>query len=265
MPLSSTPPLFALAQGFELILASASPRRRQFLTEWGIPFQLVSAKAEEPRPAPDEPPDAYTRRAAVAKARAVAKVLNLHKSGNDPNFSKHMAHHPQVILSADTVVTMNGDILGKPKNSEHARCMLERLNGHGHEVISAVCLLLSASEAAGDDAAQEGRALQPSLSTVPLPGLTETHYGIWRQLVFSDTSRVFFHHWQSHVLNAYVRTGEPDDKAGAYAIQGQGAMLIERLEGSWSTVVGLPMTPLAHLLLYLGVLTPALPCPEQAG
>ena len=256
---SVTPPvaqsLFTLADGVELVLASASPRRRQFLTDWGVPFRLASTSAEEPRPAPGESPDAYTRRAAVAKARAVANELGMDLTGTDTENSPCGVR--RVILAADTVVAMNGDILGKPEHPGHALHMLERLNGHGHEVISAVCLLLP------DPATSSDKASQLALpAESPLPRIDESRSGACRQLVFSDTSRVFFHQWSRSVLEAYVRTGEPDDKAGAYAIQGQGAVLVDRMEGSWSTVVGLPVTPLARLLLHMGLMVPT---PQRAG
>ena len=87
-----------------------------------------------------------------------------------------------------------------------------------------------------------------------LPKLQIRDYGHWRQLVFSDTSQVCFSHWPLSALQAYVGSGEAQDKAGAYAIQGQGAFLAERVDGSWSTVVGLPLSPLASLLLHCRIL-----------
>ncbi len=208
-------PLFRLAPGLELILASASPRRRQFLSEWGLPFATARPTGVEPRPEADEKPDAYTRRAAQAKALAVERRL-------DP-----ATRARALILAADTVVALEGDILGKPRDTGHALEMLTRLTGRGHEVISAVCLL-------------------------PPPGWPGGPVEL-----FSDVSRVFFHDWPRSVLAAYARTHEPDDKAGAYAIQGQGAFLVERVEGSWSTVVGLPVTPLVRILLERGLIFPA--------
>ena len=199
-------PLFTLVPGLRLILASASPRRRQFLHEWGLPFTSVRPKGAEPQPEHDETPDAYFRRAA-AKALAVARQT---------------AGDEILILAADTVVALHGDILGKPRDAQEALGMLQRLSGQRHEVISAVCLLL--------------------------PG--------GRRRVFSDASRVFFHAWPTSVLAAYVRTHESDDKAGGYAVQGQGAFLGERVEGSWSTVVGLPTTMLARMLLDEGIISP---------
>ena len=257
-------PLFALASGYRLVLASASPRRRLFLSEWGLPFELARPKGAEPLPTPGENPYAYTRRAATAKAYAVAAGLAetsdmpgaaglaetaglaeiaglacASTAGGVPPYNR------TIILAADTVVTVDGDILGKPDDSRHALDMLQRLSGRGHEVISAVCLLLPSpdnSEAVTEDG----------------------HFENTEELVFSDVSRVFFHPWPESVLRAYVATGEPHDKAGAYAIQGQGAFLVDRIEGSWSTVVGLPVTQLARLLLDRGFMLPcSFPHPSQ--
>ena len=234
-------PLFRLSAGYELVLASGSPRRRQFLNEWGLPFRLALADAEEPRPAPGESPEAYTRRAAIAKALAVGQ--NLLPNPALPH-AAGAALQP-VILAADTVVAIDGDILGKPHSPAHALSMLERLSGASHEVISAVCLLLPP---------QCGGI--PAASALPELNVQDTVQGDFRMLSFSDVSRVYFHHWPQPVLQAYVDTGEPNDKAGAYAIQGQGAVLVERVEGSWSTVVGLPVTPLAQVMISLGIMQP---------
>ena len=235
-------PLFRMASGLELLLASASPRRRQFLNEWGIPFHLALTNADEPRPELGESPEAYTRRAATAKALASGHAVRQQGAAN---------HELQpVILAADTVVAVDGDILGKPENPAHALRMLERLNGRGHEVISAVCLLLPA-----DAAFSPAQASGPA-GTNTAPNVDECCVDSFRMLSFSDTSRVFFHHWPQPLLQAYLDTGEPHDKAGAYAIQGQGAVLVERVDGSWSTVVGLPVTQLAQVMLDRGLMLP---------
>lgn len=224
-------PLFRLAPGLRLILASASPRRRQFLMEWGLPFVLARPAGVEPRPEAGESPDLYTRRAAVHKALAVESVLSPERRAQS------------LILAADTVVAVDGDILGKPRDDEHACAMLARLAGRAHAVISAVCLIPPAR-------------WSPSQSPGRSPDIAQG-WSRGARTVFSDTSRVFFHPWPEDVLRAYVRTGEPMGKAGAYAIQGQGAFLVSRVEGSWSTVVGLPVTPLARLLLDGGLIFPA--------
>lgn len=125
--------LFALAPGIRLVLASTSPRRRQFLEEWGLPFVPVRPENAEPRPKPGENPQQYTMRAAEAKALAVAS---------------HPTHADALVLAADTVVALEGDILGKPRDQAEALSMLARLSGRGHDVISAVCLVLPARAAA---------------------------------------------------------------------------------------------------------------------
>lgn len=203
------PPLFALPGGWELVLASHSPRRRQFLKEWGLAYRIVTGRDEEPRPRAGEAPAAYARRAARAKALSAAAADG-------------QAAGPRVLLAADTIVALGEDILGKPADRAQALEMLRRLAGRTHEVISAVCLLGPQDE----------------------------------EIVFHDVSRVRFAPWPEAVLAAYAATGEPDDKAGAYAIQGQGAVLVEAVDGSWSTVVGLPVSRLAQEMLSRGWLTP---------
>lgn len=203
------PSLFALPGGWELVLASHSPRRRQFLEEWGLAYRIVTGRDEEPRPRAGEAPAAYARRAARAKALSAAAADG-------------QAAGPRVLLAADTIVALGEDILGKPADRAQALEMLRSLAGRTHEVISAVCLLGPQDE----------------------------------EIVFHDVSRVRFAPWPEAVLAAYAATGEPDDKAGAYAIQGQGAVLVEAVDGSWSTVVGLPVSRLAQEMLSRGWLTP---------
>ena len=267
---TSRQPLFTLTEGFRLVLASGSPRRRLFLSEWGLPFELARPDGAEPLPLPGEQPDAYTRRAAAAKAYAVAASLD--RTGARASAS---TQDKAIILSADTVVAVDGDILGKPHDAAHALAMLQRLTGRGHEVISAVCLLLPHSAGAPEETSgaapgnasgnTSGNVSGNTSGATPDRAPYATHSAdntaacqgcSAEELIFSDTSRVYFHPWPESVLRAYVDTGEPHDKAGSYAIQGQGAFLVDRIEGSWSTVVGLPVTQLAHLLLHRGFMRP---------
>lgn len=125
-----------------------------------------------------------------------------------------------VIIAADTVVALEDELLGKPEDAEDALRMLCMLAGREHSVISAVSVIF--------------------------PGGDEVD--------FYDTTEVHFHAWPEEVLRAYAYSGEPLDKAGAYAIQGQGAFLVEAIRGSWSTVVGLPVTQLVALLLERGAI-----------
>ena len=128
-------PLFLLRPGIRLVLASASPRRRQFMDEWGLPYTIVRPTGVEPRPEHGETPAAYALRAATAKARAVAASAD---AGAD-----------DLILAADTVVALGHDILGKPADDADALDMLRRLSGREHEVITGVCCLFPDGSSAG--------------------------------------------------------------------------------------------------------------------
>lgn len=194
-----------------LVLASGSPRRQQFLRELGLEFSIDQSNGEEPRPETGEDPAAYAMRAAAHKAAAVAP-----------------AHPGCTIVAADTIVVIDGDILGKPKDAEESLSMLERLSGQEHTVITAVGML--------------------ALNARP-----EVRFGA-RPVEFFCSSRVRFHPWPRDVLAAYARSGEPLDKAGAYAVQGLGAFLVAEIHGSWSNVVGLPLTELTETLLRLGAI-----------
>jgi septum formation protein len=196
-----------------LVLASASPRRRDFLRLLGPDFEIVPPEGDEPRPVRGENPAAYAMRAAEAKARSVA------------------AKRPDaLVLGADTVVALADDILGKPDIREDALRMLRMLAGKTHEVISACCCLS------------------------PGGGMRKIRGG----------ARVRFFPWPEEVLACYAATGEPSDKAGAYAVQGMGAFLAESVEGSASAVAGLPLAELTALLLELGAITPAPPNREPS-
>ena len=170
-------------------------------------FQVVPADIEEtltPGPLPQA-----VARLALDKARAVAVRL---RDG--------------VILGADTVVVIGGEVLGKPENAEAARAMLRRLRAREHEVLTGVAVV----------DAQSGQAA-----------------------TISVVSRVRMADYDDAALDAYVATGEPLDKAGAYAIQGRGGALVAGLEGSFSNVVGLPLEETARLLVAFGVRISARP------
>jgi len=191
-----------------LILASASPRRRELLASTGIVFHSVPSAVDE-HPLPGERPEAYVRRLALAKAEAVAH------------------HHPRaVILGADTTVTIAGLLLGKPDSSDQARQMLCRLSGQVHHVVTGV-------------------AVVPAKSTGGPTG---------QCLVEVTSSRVRMRPLTVRTIDWYLRTEEPMDKAGAYAIQGLGAALVEWVEGSYTNVVGLPLTQTLALLKRVGII-----------
>ena len=182
-----------------LILASASPRRRELLQQIGLAFTVVTADIDE-TPLAGEHHASYTLRLADAKARAV------------------LAMHPDaVVIGADTTVAVGGDLLGKPLDADDAARMLRLLRGCGHQV------------------------------TTGLAVLTRD-----QTLTATETTEVFFSDMTDDDIAAYVATGEPMDKAGAYAIQGRAAQWIPRIAGEYSNVVGLPLARLAELLKRVG-------------
>jgi septum formation protein len=182
-----------------LILASASPRRLELLAQIGVRAKVLPVTVDE-SVSPGERPAAYVERLALAKARAGLKAAR-REGWLDP------------VLGADTAVTLDGRILGKPVDRAEAMAMLDWLSGRCHRVMSAVALVREDREA-----------------------------------VKLSTSEVCFRVIPEAEREAYWRNGEGRDKAGAYAVQGAGAVFVERLSGSYSGVVGLPLFETAQLL-----------------
>lgn len=182
-----------------LILASASPRRRELLAGLGLPFSVVVSGLEE-RPWPREKPASYALRNAAEKARAVAAL-----------------HPTSVVLAADTIVVLGDQILEKPADTAHATAMLRLLSGREHVVMTGVCVWR------------------------PLPGG-------FHEAADTVHTRVVFRALSEADIAAYVATGEPMDKAGAYAIQGGAAEFVERIDGPYDNVVGLPLDAVRRLL-----------------
>lgn len=185
-----------------IVLASASPRRAALLRSAGIDFEVLIADVDE-TPRPDEDATAYVRRLAEAKAREVVG-----RAGG------------RAVLGADTVVVVDGRILGKPGDAAEAGWMLRMLSGRGHEVVTGVSLIPA-------DSAEQG-------SGTPR---TRTSHTTVEFATLSDP-----------VVEWYVSSGEPMDKAGGYAIQGLASRFVTRIEGSYSNVVGLPVALVYSLL-----------------
>jgi septum formation protein len=193
-----------------LVLASASPRRAELLRQIGVRFDVQVANVPEILDAGEAPYD-YVSRLALAKARALALTSVL------------------PVLGADTVVVCDGQVLEKPRDAEHGQAMLLQLSNRRHQVMTGVALVVkstSKSAAASVDDSS-GEIVTQSL------------------VVSTD---VFFGPITPEQALAYWQTTEPQDKAGGYAIQGLGAMFVERIEGSYSNVVGLPLYETAQLL-----------------
>jgi len=184
-----------------VILASASPRRRELLRLVGIDHEVRPADIDESY-LPGERPDAHAERLARGKAEAIAAVAG----GN------------AVTIGSDTIVVVDGDVLGKPRDREHARQMLRRLSGRSHVVMTGVAVSW----------------LGKTLSSVEQVGVS-----------FRDLS--------DDEIDRYIDTGEPMDKAGAYGIQGFGATIVERVDGDYFAVMGLALNRLAALLRQAGL------------
>jgi septum formation protein len=183
-----------------LVLASASPRRSDLLRGAGIRFEVRPADIPEIEQ-PGEAPVAFAQRLAHSKALAVAERVG--------------ASPPRLVLGADTIVVLNGEVLGKPRDSDHALELLERLTGREHSVVTAVALVVS--------------------DTLQV-----------RQTVV--TSRVEMRAVGRDELIAYVATGESLDKAGGYAVQGGARSFVTRIHGSETNVIGLPLDETLDLL-----------------
>jgi septum formation protein len=194
-----------------LVLASASPRRRELLTQAGFSFQVRAAHIPED-PYPNEDPIAYVTRLAREKAQAVFDQLSA-PGGHSAETAINLAVEPLAVLGADTTVTLDNHILGKPEDHADAARMLRLLSGRTHRVITGVALVTAEST----EVAAEVTAV--------------------RFLTLSDEE-----------IAAYIATGEPMDKAGAYAIQGRAARWIPRIEGDYFNVVGLPIALVSTLL-----------------
>lgn len=187
-----------------IVLASASPRRHEVLTQMGVRFQVAEHTVDE-RLLPGESPVAFVQRLALEKARSVQAL---------------QPHNPLPVMGADTIVVCAQQILGKPVDREDALRMLALLSGHRHQVHTAVALCLGA-----------------------------------RQEVVLSTTEVGFKPLSAAQMQRYWESGEPEGKAGAYAIQGLGGLFVNALNGSYSGVVGLPVFETGELCARFGVQT----------
>ncbi len=186
----------------QIILASASPRRKELLKRTGLRFKTEPSNYKEEIPAGLEPHE-LARNISLEKAQVVATK-----------------HRSSVVIAADTIVVLDSHIMGKPHTDTDAHNMLELLGGRTHSVITGFSIIDTANN----------KTISRSVETM-----------------------VYFKKLATAEIDAYVQTGEPLDKAGAYAIQGLGALLIERIEGDYYNVIGLPLSALAGALKEFGI------------
>ncbi|MEE1130349.1 MAG: Maf family protein [Caryophanon sp.] len=186
-----------------LILASASPRRKELIERLNVPFSIHTADVDEQSIAVLTP-EQYVKDVALLKARAVAQ-----------------SHHHAVVIGADTTVAQGNTLLHKPVDEAEALAHLQTLRGKTHHVLTAVAII-----------EEDGR-----------------------ETVFVEKTAVTFKHVSNELLLAYIATGDPFDKAGGYGIQTDGVFLVERIEGDYLNVVGLPLATLCEQLLSQRIIT----------
>lgn len=182
----------------KFVLASASPRRREILDIFKLDYDVIKSDADESTVDKNIEPSLYVQELALLKGADVAKNLK-----------------NKIVISADTIVYYDGEVLGKPADEEDAFRMLSKLSGQTHTVYTGVCVMNT-----------------DTMLTVCETGAT----------------KVKFKKLSDEKIRAYIKTGEPMDKAGAYAVQGLGATLIEKIDGDYFNVVGLPLEITAHIL-----------------
>ncbi len=182
----------------QLVLASASPRRSALLSQIGLTFEVRPSDVVEPphNIHSNNPASEVTQKLALLKATAVTQHFD-----------------DAIIIGADTLVSLDGKLLGKPTDDAEAFEMLTHLSGTCHEVVTGVALV---------DA------------------------GTGREIVWSEATQVYFRELQSTEIDAYIASGETSDKAGAYGIQGRGAAFVRRIDGCYFNVVGLPLASLVE-------------------
>ena len=185
-----------------IILASASPRRKELLKQIGLKFKVVPSEYEESLDSGLDPHE-LAQRLSLEKANSVARI--------QPD---------ALVIAADTLGVLNGKVLGKPHTESEARKMLAMLSGKAHSVITGFTIMDAATN---------------------------------KSLTRTVETRVYLRKLTSGEIDAYVKSGEPLDKVGGYAIQGLGAVIVERIEGDYFNVVGLPLRALAESLKEFGV------------
>ena len=202
--------------GLDIVLASASPRRRELLEKAGVTFRVHAVDADEEldERLAAEPTEAVKKLAERKAAAAVQQLVT-------PDYEGVLA-----VIGSDTMVVLRGEIFGKPHDASDAERMLRALSGCGHDVHTAVSVWL-VNAPAGDEV-----------------GL------VYR--TFVDTTYVYFRDLSEEEISAYIATGEPFDKAGAYGIQGAAGAFVDHIEGSLDTVIGLPAERLLREFPELG-------------
>ena len=234
-----------------LVLASASPRRAALLSQLGLTFEICPSDVEEPLLSGTAAE--VTQKLALLKAETVARQ-----------------YIDRIIIGADTLVSLDGELLGKPTDDADAREMLTQLSGTCHEVVTGVALIVadfssrdglqearlqSAPTGQGNGLESTGQENEPAptgQNNEPAPARQENEPDrcglqpatVAREIIWTETTNVYFRELRIAEIADYIASGEASDKAGAYGIQGRGAAFVKRIEGCYFNVVGLPLASL---------------------
>jgi len=209
-----------------IVLASASPRRKELLRGLGLSFEVVPSEVAEESPGEVSPAQAAAWALTLARRKAedVAGRLRRRPSGKaapaEAAADSVADDGPVLVVAADTLVVLPDRVLGKPSSEEKAAAMLRALAGRAHRVVT---------------------------------GVVVTEAGSGRTYGATEETEVFFRPLSETAIQAYIATGEPFDKAGGYAVQGVGSLLVERINGDYFNVVGLPLGCLAGLMERFGI------------
>lgn len=206
----------AIVPNIRVILASSSPRRQELLQSLGVSFDVQPPQVTEDYVRALSPPE-IVEDLSRRKALAVARTLQADQAPGDA-----------LVIGSDTVVVLDGDVLGQPADAREAQQMLARLKGRGHRVYTGLALITTCTDGNVVDVVEE------------------------KSYVGHRCTEVFMRQLSEAEIDRYVATGEPLDKAGAYAIQGFGATFVDKIVGDYFTVVGLPLTLLAKFLRRAG-------------
>ena len=201
-----------MKQSVDIILASGSPRRKELLSKLGLTFQVIKSDAEEiiTKTIPEE----IVKELSILKGRDVFEIVK-----------KETSERQRLIVSADTIVAIDGLVLGKPEDEEHALAMLMKLSGRDHSVYTGVTGILID---------EKGKELD--------------------SFSFAEETKVFMYPFSEAEAQAYIDTKEPMDKAGAYGIQGIGGIFVEKIEGDYNNVVGFPLSAFIRVASKKGLL-----------